>query len=577
MYRSFYKLQRKPFEISTDPSFLWLGENHKEALATLKYGVINNKGFLVLTGEVGTGKTTLINALINSLSDKVIAASVPDPGLDKLDLFYFIAGVFGMDTSFDRPGVFIARFRNFLFQTHAENKKVLLIIDEAQRLNHDLLEEIRLLSNIEKQHTKLINIFFVGQSEFNDILLAPRNRALRQRITVNFHIQPLSLDETRHYVQHRLDIAGSKEKIFSNGAIREIYNFSEGYPRLINVVADQAMLSGYVNDAKIIKSKIIRECAAELKLPNQDKKPETPSAPMVAQSDTNVKKPGKRINFNRQYAMAALLLIMLSSTVYWLAAIETGQSLGKIYLAALSHRFSKQEAPDTSSSPHMAGLSEPGTIAEAKPTAKPLDTKLQPLEKAQGNLTEKGETSRLTVLPDKAVSEQKTPSISLYQKNISALKEIHTFDAKFKEKDEWWNPKAPRKIDSIAKQSVSRPYPPRDLPEKKYIVPFGIDTNEIPESSYDLLNQLVELIEMFPDADIIVNGYTDASGPWLYNKRLSEFRANMVKSYLIGRGVNPEKIQTEGKGFENPVASNQTESGRRANRRVEIELKIAQD
>lgn len=164
MYLSHYNLSLKPFQISTDPKFLWLGENHKEAFATLKYGIMDNKGFLLLTGDVGTGKTTLINALINSLGSNVIAATIPDPNLEKLDFFNYIAKAFRIDKKFSGKGEFLIYFEQFLNAAYSKNKKVLLVIDESQRLNHVLLEEIRLLSNIEKQNTKLLNIFFVGQN-----------------------------------------------------------------------------------------------------------------------------------------------------------------------------------------------------------------------------------------------------------------------------------------------------------------------------------------------------------------------------------------------------------------------------
>ena len=200
MYLSFYNLKTKPFQISTDPKFLWLGEKHKEALATLKYGIMDNRGFLLLTGDVGTGKTTLINALVNSLEDNTIVATVPDPDLEKLDFFNFIANAFKIKKMFHSKGTFIIYMSHFLHNAYNNNKKVLLIIDEAQRLNPNFLEEIRTLSNIEKQNTKLINIFFVGQNEFNDILMETRNRALRQRITINYNLDPLTKNETGEYI-----------------------------------------------------------------------------------------------------------------------------------------------------------------------------------------------------------------------------------------------------------------------------------------------------------------------------------------------------------------------------------------
>lgn len=225
MYLSYYNLNEKPFRISTDPKFLWLSEKHKEALAILTYGIFDNKGFLILTGDVGTGKTTIINALLNNLDDDVIAAHITDSSLQGLDFFNFIANVFSIDKKSSTKGEFLNYLNKFLHDAYSKNKKVLLIIDEAQRLKPELLEEIRLLSNIERQDTKLLNIFFVGQKEFNNILIKPENRALRQRITINYYIKPLTKNEIKEYIKHRLNIAGSKKNIFSSSAMREIFFF----------------------------------------------------------------------------------------------------------------------------------------------------------------------------------------------------------------------------------------------------------------------------------------------------------------------------------------------------------------
>ena len=266
MYQEHYNLNRKPFQITTDPSFLWLGEKHKEALAFLKYGILDNKGFLLLTGDIGTGKTTLINALVESLGKDVIVATVYDPSLEPIEFYSFIAKVFKLPAKFTGKGEFIIYFKKFLFAAHDHNKKVLLIVDESQRIDQVLLEEIRNLSNIEKEYTKLINIFFVGQNEFNNIILENQNRAIRQRITLNYNLKPLDQEETAEYISHRLSVSGTQAQLFSDKAIHEIYAFSKGYPRLINIICDHAMLSGYVKDTRTITAEIVSECADELRI-----------------------------------------------------------------------------------------------------------------------------------------------------------------------------------------------------------------------------------------------------------------------------------------------------------------------
>jgi len=284
MYRSFYNLKEKPFQITTDSRFLWLGEKHKEAFATLKYGILDDKGFLLLTGDVGTGKTTLINALINTLSSKVILAKIPDPKLDEMDFYRLIANEFSIKKPFNTKGEFLLLFTEFLEKAYTAGKQVVLIADEAQRLSPELLEDIRHLSNIEKEHVKLLNIFFVGQVEFNNILLEKRNRAIRQRITIHYTLGALNEQETGEYIRHRLQVAGASDEIFSTDAVHEVFKFSGGAPRLINIICDRAMLTGFVESKKKIDAAVIAECATELQIsPYEDEDKPEKEEPAVAE------------------------------------------------------------------------------------------------------------------------------------------------------------------------------------------------------------------------------------------------------------------------------------------------------
>ncbi|MGD2029027.1 MAG: AAA family ATPase, partial [Desulfobacterales bacterium] len=261
MYLSHYNLIQKPFQITTDPKFLWLGDKHKEALATLKYGVVDQKGFLLVTGDVGTGKTTLIHALLENLEKDILVVYITNPALDLIEFFNFIAISFNIPKKFENKVDFIVYFSRFLKKVYSENKNVLLIIDEAHNLSKDLLENIRLLSNIELPEQKLINIFFIGQNEINQTLASHECRALRQRIMLTYQIQPLSEIETFEYIKHRLKIAGTEKKLFNRRAIQKIYGFSNGYPRLINKICDHSLLTGYVRDLKKISPSIIEECS----------------------------------------------------------------------------------------------------------------------------------------------------------------------------------------------------------------------------------------------------------------------------------------------------------------------------
>ena len=169
MYLKYFNLKSKPFEISPDPKFLWLGEKHKEGLATLRYGILTNKGFMSLTGDVGTGKTTLLNALVKSFDDNFIFARIPDPSLGELDFFNFTASALAMNKRFRGKGDFLSELAIFLNSAHTDNKEVILIVDEAQAIKQELLEDIRLISNIETPEKKLINSIFAGQNSFNTI------------------------------------------------------------------------------------------------------------------------------------------------------------------------------------------------------------------------------------------------------------------------------------------------------------------------------------------------------------------------------------------------------------------------
>ena len=269
MYLSYYNLAEKPFQIDTDPRFLWFGEKHQEALAVLKYGVLDRNGFVVLTGGIGTGKTTLLNALLESLGDDVLVANINNPKLDTLDFLKIVAKSYEPAAPINGKADFILYFNRFLQRAHFDGRIVLLVIDEAHRLSQDLLEEIRLLSNAEQAGKRLINIFFIGQNELKQSLLLPECRALRQRVTLFYDIQPLSESEMVQYMGHRLRVAGSEAQLFTSDAIHEIYRFSLGFPRLINVICDHALLTGYVQGLKTISPEVVNECGREIRFPGE--------------------------------------------------------------------------------------------------------------------------------------------------------------------------------------------------------------------------------------------------------------------------------------------------------------------
>jgi general secretion pathway protein A len=270
MYREHYGLLRAPFEMTPDPAFLYLGESHREGLATLVYGVQAGKGFVVLTGEVGTGKTTLLHALLGQLDSSTASAFIFNPRLDTLDFFRVLFDEYGIEERCRTKAEYLLALNHFLIERLGRNQKTLLIIDEAQTLPPEMLEEVRLLSNLETPTSKLLQIMLVGQPELSQVLARPELRQLRQRIVLRHHLRPLDDKELDAYVNERLTLAGYTGKgIFQRSARREIMRVTGGVPRLVNIVCDGALLSGYARGKMQVDGDAVREVARELELTEQ--------------------------------------------------------------------------------------------------------------------------------------------------------------------------------------------------------------------------------------------------------------------------------------------------------------------
>jgi len=480
MYLSHYNLREKPFQLSPDPKFLWLGEQHKEALATLEYGIRATKGFILLTGDVGTGKTTLINAIIRRWKENSVIASVSDPQMEIIDFYNFLAHSFKMGRRFESKGDFLVKFSHLLFTIFRNNKKLVLIIDEAQRLNHELLEEIRHLSNIELQNTKLLSIILAGQNELNDILRQDINRAIRQRIAINYHLKPLTKNDTKDYLRHRLKIAGTERKIFKADALPEIMFFSKGYPRLINSICDHSLLTGYVKGVHEIDAKIVKECSKELLLPSEREEQPAHIFKRAANKTTTY---DYKSTF--AYALVSVLLLLLLGYFF--------HSRG--YITTLD------KSPKTDSG-HL--------IVQA--------------QKDRGQTAEdRGRRSEVRG----------------------------------------------RRTDDEAKRRVIEPIRFPLSEDYKLIIYFDFDSTQLSNDAFEKLEQFAAALLQRPEFRIIIKGFTDGSGIYSYNKLLSEYRANVVKSYLIGKRIEPVRIKTIGIG---PAESSAANTAAKLNRRVEIEL-----
>jgi general secretion pathway protein A len=256
MYLDFYAFREKPFSLTPDPRFVFLSKNHREAFAHLLYGVHNRTGFIALTGEVGSGKTTVLRAFLSQLEvDQYRTALIFNPCLSPPKLLQNISRELGIPTQASDSSGLLEVLNLFLLQQNAEGRTVVLIIDEAQHLEAPVLEQIRLISNLETDREKLIQIILAGQPEFVQTLKREEMRQLSQRITVRFHLGPMDFQDTVAYIHHRLQVAGGRGKvIFSGRALKRIYRYSGGLPRLINAACDRALLAGYTRDASQISS-----------------------------------------------------------------------------------------------------------------------------------------------------------------------------------------------------------------------------------------------------------------------------------------------------------------------------------
>jgi len=265
MYTQFFGLREKPFAITPDPRYLYLSQRHADALAHLIYGISHSGGFIQLTGEVGTGKTTLVRTLFEQLPDEADVALILNPELSATEFLTAILEELKVELPGDRSNKgLIDHLNKYLLDAHARGRRTVLIVDEAQNLAPRILEQVRLLTNLETPKQKLLQIILIGQPELRTLLAQPNMRQLAQRVTGRYHLEPLILDDSIKYIEHRLKVAGASGGIFTPSAVREIYRQSKGVPRLINVVADRALLAAYTQDTRHIDRRLVRRAAAEV-------------------------------------------------------------------------------------------------------------------------------------------------------------------------------------------------------------------------------------------------------------------------------------------------------------------------
>ncbi len=267
MYLSFFGLSEKPFAITPDPRYLYLSERHAEALAHLLYGINESGGFIQLTGEVGTGKTTVVRTLLSRVPQHADVAVILNPRVTPVEFLLTICEELGLPIeAADRDSVkqMVDALNHRLLSAHAEGRRIIVIVDEAQNLSAEVLEQVRLLTNLETPTQKLLQIILIGQPELRELLDRNDLRQLAQRITGRYHLKPLSREETQGYVRHRLRVAGAVGEIFTTGALREVHRLAGGIPRVINVSCDRALLGAYTQETRKVTAALVRRAAGEV-------------------------------------------------------------------------------------------------------------------------------------------------------------------------------------------------------------------------------------------------------------------------------------------------------------------------
>ncbi len=615
MHKSFYKLNRDPFAPDFESDFLWLGEKHKEALSALRYGILDNKGFLLLSGVAGAGKTTLITALTQDFGADLEWAIISDPKLERIDFYNAIANSFGLEKQFSSKVQFLIQFSHFLHKADDENKKVVLIIDECHLLSQEMLEELRLLSNIEKADKKLINIFFVGQPEFKNMLVLPENRAVRQRLTLKSELVVLNASETDGYIRHRLRVAGSEENIFNNKAVQLINKLSQGVAKNIDVLCHNLLIAGAALGQKSINHKDVAACVQQLKLPARPTYEDfdnvenlifsevsgvsgdlgTDADELADLSSFPVAQKSKRRGVT--YALGALVLLSVGG-YFWFTQQkieDPSYKIAQVEHTVIEEKVVARELPSVASSPAVTVLEK--SINEIN-EEKAAELKNAILEKAYSEVEKTKEVEPVGINEEESPEADAVPPVQENEVPASITEEVQVPDtieaagsSEVAEKTDI--PPVSKTVTSeevvtISTEKIKQPVDSanvetgkavaevEDVPKLPPLEPVLVRLPLLPNSlkltrtGTKRLDSFIKKLQNYPRATILVKGFVSSKSNSPENIKLSENRADSVLKMMLAKGVDPEQVEVVGMGNREPIASNATRKGRATNRRVEI-------
>jgi outer membrane protein OmpA-like peptidoglycan-associated protein/type II secretory pathway predicted ATPase ExeA len=519
MYLDYYNIAENPFDTDKGKTSLWLGGNLSKVASNLKEAIMERKGIVFLTGDSGTGKSTLIKMITDILQEQFVIATLSNPELSGLDFFNVLSVRFKFNKNFNSKSAFLVHLRNYLRNSQPIDKNILLIINDADRLTVELFEELALMSEIELNDRKMISILLAGRKGWVDESMQKNIKRVSDKIAVVCNLDPLNEADTAQYIKYCLSTAGTKKNIFSTKAIHEIFSFSRGNLSLINSICDLALIKGYSSRKKTINTAIIKECGSELqekgiidwnvKLPPK----------FVVKKEKNNKITADQPSSSKRWLWIKTLFVLLfifSSYVLYKSQTQDSNIWRTDEIAQDNYDFHKLKKENVIS---------PDTSQEANQTY-------------SNSESEKQETA--TVSPN--VENESLEPYTAGERNSSA------------------------RLTNTGREWPFATY--------KKIIYFEYDSNTLSPESLEILDEIAEFAIHNPKNEFIIKGYTDSIGAYSYNLTISKFRANSVKSYLIAKGVDPTKLETFGLGSQNPIFSNRTAGGRKLNRRVEIELKL---